>query len=94
MRFGKLPLESKPSEIRENIALALTHATGEWVLPFIIEALGREEKSFRCRLELTQQLASREASVSRWFEMSGNFAWPDISNVETADRIGRLKSLQ
>jgi len=87
---GKLPLESKPSEIRENIALALTHATGGWVLPYIIEALGREEKSFRCRLELTQQLASREASVSRWFEMLGNFTWLD---VETADRIGRLKEL-
>ena len=78
---------------RENVALALTHATGEWVVPFIIEALAREEKSFRCRLELTQQLASREASVSRWFEMLGNFAWPDISNVETADRIGRLREL-
>jgi hypothetical protein len=27
----KLPLESKPSEIRENIALALSHASGPWL---------------------------------------------------------------
>src|SRR6202035_1573923 len=61
-----LPFVSKPSEIRENIASALSYASGNWVVPYVVEALGREEKSARCRLELTRQLASREQNFTRW----------------------------
>jgi hypothetical protein len=89
----KLPLESKPSEIRENIALALSQGSGPWLVPYIIEALAREEKSARCRLELTRQLSKREPLVSRWFNMLSSFSWLNVWNVETADRIGRLREL-
>jgi len=88
-----LPAESKPSEIRENIALALSHASGCWVVPYIVEALAREEKSLRCRLELTRQLSKREQDVSRWFEMLGNVSWAEIWNNEAADRTGRLREI-
>lgn len=89
----KLPLESKPSEIRENIALALSHASGPWLVPYVIEALAREEKSARCRLELTRQLSHREPLVSRWFDLLSDFSWFDMFEVETADHIGRLREL-
>lgn len=89
----KLPLESKPSEIRENVALALSYASGPWLVPYVIEALAREEKSSRCRLELTRQLSKRDPHVSRWFSMLGSFSWLDAWNVETPDRIGRLREL-
>jgi hypothetical protein len=89
----KLPLESKPSEIRENIALALSYASGPWLEPYLIEALAREEKSSRCRLELTRQLSRRDPHVSHWFNKLSSFSWIDVWNVETADRIGRLREL-
>lgn len=88
-----LPLESKPSEIRENIALALSYASGPWLEPYLIEALAREEKSSRCRLELTRQLSMRDPHVSHWFNKLSSFSWIDVWNVETADRIGRLREL-
>jgi hypothetical protein len=74
----KLPIESKPSEIRENIALALSYASGPWLLPYIIEALAREERSSRCRLELNRQLAKRDPLVSHWLKMLGGFSWPRV----------------
>lgn len=89
----RLPIEGKPSEIRENIALALSHANGPWLVPYIVEALAREEKSARCRLELTRQLSRREPLVSRWFNMLSNVSWFDVWQVEKADRIGRLREL-
>jgi hypothetical protein len=89
----KLPLESKPSEIRENIALSLSHANGAWVVPYIIEALAREEKSPRCRSELIRQLAKREQKLSQWLEMLNNLPWLAIFESGTADRIGRLREL-
>src|SRR5215211_521369 len=60
----EVPTEAKPSEIRENIALALTHASGSWVIQYVIEALAREDKSARCRLELCRQLVLREPQLS------------------------------
>jgi hypothetical protein len=63
-----VPPESKPSEIRENIALALAHASGDWLIPYIVEGIAREEKSPRCRTELLRQLAVREAHFTVWVE--------------------------
>jgi hypothetical protein len=88
-----LPLVSKPSEIRENVASALSYATGTWVIPYVVEALAREEKSARCRLELTRQLARREIHFSRWLKMLSEISWLDISQSEKADRIPRLGEL-
>ena len=88
-----LPLVSKPSEIRENVASALSYATGTWVIPYVVEALAREEKSARCRLELTRQLARREIRFSRWLQMLSEISWLDIWQSEKADRTGRLGEL-
>ncbi len=63
----ELPTEAKPAEIRENIAVALAYASGEWVTPYVITALAAEDKSQRCRLELARQLVSRDRSVDHWF---------------------------
>src|ERR1700730_557137 len=63
---GNLPDEAKPAEVRENIAISLTHASGSWVLPYIVRALAEEERSQRCRLELARQLAAREKSIGVW----------------------------
>ena len=89
----KLSFENKPSEIRENIALALTHASGTWIVPYVIEAIAREEKSSRCRLELVRQLAARNSHVTEWLNMLNEFQWLDLWDTETFDRAGRLREL-
>lgn len=61
-----LPEAAKPAEFRENVAIALKHASGDWVVSYIIRTLVEEEKSQRCRLELARQLAAREPSIDRW----------------------------
>lgn len=66
-----LPAEAKPAELRENVAVALTQASGEWVLPYILRALAEEDRSQRCRLELARQLAVRDKSVDDWFAKLG-----------------------
>lgn len=86
-----LPPEAKPAEIRENIAIALAHAVGPWVLRYVVEALAREDRSQRCRLELCRQLAAREPLVGRWIEMLGDQPWSEIANG--VDRVGRLRDL-
>lgn len=63
-----LPDGAKPAEIRENVALSLTHASNDWVLHYILRAFAEEDRSRRCRLELARQLASREKSIDRWLE--------------------------
>ncbi len=63
-----LPAGAKPAEIRENVALSLTHASSDWVLHYILRAFAEEDRSRRCRLELARQLASREKSIDRWLE--------------------------
>lgn len=89
----KLPFESKLSEIRENIALALTHASGPWIIPYVVEAIAREEKSFKCRLDLVRQLARRNSRVSDWLEMFNEFRWLDILESQTFDRAKNLREL-
>lgn len=88
-----LPVEAKPAEIREDIALALEHASGPWVIGYVIDALAREERSQRCRLELCRQLASRESSINRWLELLNNQSWSEISAADETDRVGRLRDL-
>ncbi len=90
-----LPLVSKPSEIRENVASALSYATGTWVIPYVVEALAREEKSARCRLELTRQLARREIRFSRWLQMLSEISWLDIWQSEaSASRSAALPAFR
>jgi hypothetical protein len=89
----RLPLESKPSEIRENIALALTHASGDWVVPYLVEGIAREEKSTRCRTELLRQLAARETRFSIWLEKLSDFPWHELPATERAEGASRLRDL-
>lgn len=85
-----LPPESKPSEIRENVAVALSQASGPWLVPYVIEALAREDKSSRCRLELCRQLSKREPNVGRWFDMLSDISWVDVRNIEKGGEAARL----
>ena len=63
-----LPNGAKSAELRENVAIALQFASGDWVIPYVIRALVNEDRSQRCRLELARQLAARERSVDQWLE--------------------------
>lgn len=88
-----LPLESKLSEIRENIALALSNATGQWVVPYAVESLAREDKSPRCRLELVRQTLRRNTHVSKWLNMLSEIPWLTLWENEKFDRVARLREI-
>ena len=89
----QLPKESKASEIRENIALALSHAKGDWVIEYLVDAIGWEDRSTRCRLELFRQLFVRQPRISKWLEMLSTLPWHDMWTNENPDRAGRLRDL-
>lgn len=89
----ELPEEAKASEIRENVALALRYADGDWVFRYLIEAIGWEDRSARCRLELFRQLIAREPKISTWLESLSALPWPEMWTAETPDRAGRLRDL-
>ena len=89
----KLPVEGKPSEVRENIALALTHATGHWVVPYVVEALAREDRSARCRRELCVQLLARQNSITEWFGLLTKQPWSAIWGPRASDRAARLRDI-
>ena len=73
-----LPNGAKSAELRENVAIALRHASGDWVIAYVIKALIKEGRSQRCRLELARQLAAREQSIDRWLN------W--ILNISLAEK--------
>ncbi len=61
-----LPEAAKPAEFRENVAIALNHAAGDWATSYVVRTLVEEEKSQRCRIELARQLSARERSIDQW----------------------------
>jgi hypothetical protein len=63
-----LPPEAKPAEVRENVAASLTFASGSWVGGYVIKSLAEEDRSQRCRIELTRRLSVLEPAIDRWFE--------------------------
>ena len=63
-----LPDGAEPAEIRENVAKALTDATGEWVLPYVIRAIAEEDRSQRCRIALAGQIAKRAPDIDEWLD--------------------------
>lgn len=91
----ELPQEAKPAEIRENIAIGLAHASGEWVIPYVVNALAIEDKSQRCRLELARQLIVREPSVDSCFSALANLPVSKFLPEKTAAVVGasRLKDI-
>lgn len=88
-----LPAEAKPAEIRENIARALDHAHGPWVVPYVVEALAREERSSRCRLELSRQLALRQPNVTQWIEALNSQPWSKLLGANSVEGVVRLRDL-
>jgi hypothetical protein len=63
-----LPVDAKPAEIRENVALALSLTNGDWVLGYVLRSLASEDRSQIPRTELVKRLAERCALVDEWFE--------------------------
>lgn len=90
-----LPAGAKPAEIRENVAQALAHASGEWVSSYLVQALAREDRSQRCRIELCRQLLARDPSIGDWLRSLTREPWqeilPDTAPVDT--RLNRLRDL-
>lgn len=77
-----LPEGAKPAELRENLAIALKYASGDWVVPYVVRTLVDEERSQRCRLELARQLAAREQSIDRWLSWIVELSPPEIFRAE------------
>jgi hypothetical protein len=89
-----LPREAKPAEVRENIVLSLQHASGEWVTPYVVEALAREDRSQRCRVELGRQLRTRNPSVGQWLSLLYRQPWPQILPEDETGPDHRLTRLR
>ncbi len=89
----KIPEGAKPAELRENLAIALSYASGNWVVPYVVRSLLEEDRSQRCRMELARQLATREKSIDKWLLSVINFLMKGVNekerNVEIA--VTRLR---
>ena len=77
-----LPTGAKSAELRENVVIALKHASGDWVIAYVIRALIKEDRSQRCRLELARQLAGREQSIDRWLDRILNISLAEKTQPE------------
>jgi hypothetical protein len=90
-----LPADAKSAEIRENIAIALSLAQGEWVLSYVFESLASEDKSQRARVELVKRLAERSSLVDDWLE--GLIQQPPlrrfVQNVDPDNAAARLRDI-
>ena len=78
---NELPLDAKPVEIRENIAISLLYANNTWVYDYIIESLANEERSQRCRTRLVECLVSQTPYVNVWMD--------DLMNQGSLRRLQR-----
>ncbi|MGH7070453.1 MAG: hypothetical protein ACREFO_10615 [Acetobacteraceae bacterium] len=90
-----LPAGAKPAGVRENVALALTHASGDWVLTYLVQALAREDRSQRCRLQICRQMLVRETRVGEWLRALEREPWQEIlpDNNPSEGRYTRLRDL-
>ena len=79
---GVLPNGAKPAELRENVAFALQHASGDWVIPYVVKALIREDRSQKCRKKLALELAGREQSIDRWLGQILNISLAEKNHPE------------
>jgi hypothetical protein len=87
-----LPDGAKPAEIRENVAVALNDASGEWVLPFAFRAFGDEDRSQRCRLALAREIALRSFEVDSWFDRL--LEEPSLDKISERDPVAAAARLQ
>ena len=65
---NELPPDAKPAEIRENVAIALQYATGEWVHQYLVASLASEDRSQRCRVRLVERLVERTPCIEVWMD--------------------------
>lgn len=90
-----LPATAEPAEIRENVAKALDDADGEWVIDYAIQAFAEEDRSQRCRIALSRQIAKRLPVVEHWFEQILKQPvirdFPEIEGSEAS--ISRLRDI-
>jgi len=97
---NRLPEGAKSAELRENIANALRHASGDWVLPYTLEALLCEDRSQRSRVELAGRLVERENNVDNWFvsitelPVKQLVGPPDNSPQSAARLVGIVEALR
>jgi hypothetical protein len=73
-RYRSLPKKEnchngQTRKIRENVARALEEADGDRVVAYVIHSLAEEDRSQRCRIVLSRQLAERIPIVEEWFEL-------------------------
>ena len=54
-----LPEQAKPADIRENIAIGLSYAQGEWVRNYLLTSIVNEQQSQRTRDVLLKELVTR-----------------------------------
>ena len=78
---ANLPEGAKSAEIRENVAIALRYASGEWIDDYLIESLANEDRSQRCRIRLVDCLARRLPRIDTWMERLANQA--SLRNLQT-----------
>ena len=92
---ASLPAGAKPAEVRENVAQALTQASGKWVSQYIVEALAREDRSQRCRTELCRQLLARDPAAGSWLRALSREPWQEIlpDSAPSEARVTRLRDL-
>ena len=90
-----LPTGAKPAEVRENVAQALTWATGDWVTQYVVDSLAREDRSQRCRTELCRQLLARNKAAGSWFRALSREPWQEIlpDSAPSDARLARLRDL-
>ena len=92
---NELPPDAKPAEIRENVAVALHYATGDWIYSYIVTSLANEDRSQRCRLKLVGCLISHVPIIEQW--MVDLVAQKSLRTLQTTTNLNvsarRLKDI-
>ena len=63
-----LPNLAKPADIRENIAISLKYASGEWVEKYLLKSIIDEKQSQRTRDVLIRELVARKNNLGDLLE--------------------------
>ena len=88
-----LPKGAKPAEIRENVAIALRHASGAWVDKYLIESLANEDRSQRCRIKIVECLAERTPCIEVWMDyLSSQDSLRDLQTEQSLNSAAKRLS--
>ena len=90
-----LPEERSPRSYAKTWVSRYNMHRGNWVVPYVVQALMTEDRSQRCRLELARQLAARERTIDQWLswivESRKDTSLHKERNLENA--AGRLRDI-